>query len=72
MKKVFLVAICLVLTLAFFSCIGEQEIPDRIPPIEISEDGYWVIDGEKTVVKANPTDDVTSNKNGRYVCRQCG
>ncbi len=50
MKKLicFLLLIC-ALTLALSSCDFDLGL---MPSIEISEDGYWVINGEKTDVKA--------------------
>lgn len=47
MKKILcLIALMLALVLALVSCGGDD------PTIEISEDGYWVINGEKTDVLA--------------------
>ena len=47
MKKLLcIIALLLTLSLALVSCGGED------PTIEISEDGYWVINGEKTDVLA--------------------
>ena len=43
---------------------GEQGTPGKdgvTPTIEISEDGYWVINGEKTDVKASPEESADGN-----------
>lgn len=56
--------------LAFASCAGlqgPQGLPGKdgtTPTIEISEDGYWVINGEKTDVKASSEDVVDENPQG--------
>ena len=58
MKKLILLVMCLVMAFAFASCEGKQgekgEKGDKgdTPTISISDDGYWVINGEKTNVKA--------------------
>ena len=52
MKKIKIVAfiMCLIMMSAYFvSC-------SNAPTVEISDDGYWVINGEKTDVKAEGTD----------------
>ena len=51
-KSLFLLfALIMALALCLTSCVGERRFP-----IEISEDGYWVINGEKTDVKAEGKD----------------
>ena len=72
MKKLALIFLCLTLVLSLVACIpgtqGEQGAPGKdgidgkdgvdgiTPTIEISEDGYWVINGVKTEYKAIATD----------------
>ena len=61
MKKLIVLLTCLLLTLVLAACDGPQgekgEKGDKgdkgdTPTISISDDGYWVINGEKTNVKA--------------------
>ena len=56
MKRIFaILTLCLVLTLALASCgeNGKDGKDGLTPAIEISDDGYWVINGQKTNVKAD-------------------
>ena len=59
MKKILFLCVLLVLLLALASCdrpFGDQDAVTTTaaptPTIEISADGYWVINGEKTTTKA--------------------
>ena len=56
MKRILaILTLCLVLTLALTSCgeNGKDGKDGLTPTIEISDDGYWVINGQKTNVKAD-------------------
>ena len=48
-KSIIVLLLALTTFFAFAACKGEDGVS---PTIEISEDGYWVINGEKTEVKA--------------------
>ena len=62
MKKLLAIILCLCMIFSLASCgkkQGPQGEPGKdgiTPTIEISDDGYWVINGIKTDVKAEATD----------------
>ena len=56
-RKIGLVILCAILVLTMSSCsLIEAKINDVAPTIDISDDGYWVINGVKTEHKAVGTD----------------
>lgn len=66
MKKfssILLLVLVLAVSLALTACelYGKDGKDGITPTIEISDDGYWVINGEKTDVKATPEETVYEN-----------
>lgn len=77
MKKVFALLFALVVcSMAIVGCNIEgvdgkdgKDGKDGITPtIEISDDGYWVINGEKTEFRATPDEQVDENPQGLQFC----
>ena len=57
-RLLFAMLLVLSLTLVLTACQGEKGEDGNTPSVEISEDGYWVINGEKTDVKAKGEDGI--------------
>ena len=80
MKKEFLISTiissvaCVIAVVAIIFALlpdnGEDRKDGVTPTIEISADGYWVINGEKTDVKADGATAVDENPQGLQFCMQ--
>ena len=73
MKRLLLIILCILIACSLASCGKKKQGPqgepgkDGITPtIEISDDGYWVINGEKTEVKATTESDVSTSDENPY------
>ena len=73
MKKLLTIILCLCMIFSLAACGKKKQGPqgepgkDGITPtIEISDDGYWVINGEKTEVKATTESDVSTSDENPY------
>ena len=65
LKNAISIITCIILTVLLFSCVSEP----ATPTVEINDEGYWVINGQTTDVKARGTDgangkDGTNGKDG--------
>ncbi|MBR2441931.1 MAG: hypothetical protein IKB20_02550 [Clostridia bacterium] len=62
MKKFLSLLLCVLICTNFIACSSEQGAQGEMgisPKIEISEDGYWIINGQKTEYKAANNEETT-------------